>query len=77
MKKEKFDYSNLKKKIKEKYCTCDAFAKEMGISNTTLSDKLNNKVQFKQNEINLACELLNIDFSEIPSYFFTLKVKVA
>ena len=77
MEKQLFDYSLLKKKIKGVFGTCKYFAKAMGISLATLSDKLNNKVQFKQNEINLACKLLNIDVSDIPLYFFAPLVKVA
>ena len=77
MKKQKFDYYLLKKKIKSIYSTCEAFANAIGISSTSLSDKLNNKVQFKQNEINLACELLQIDVSDISLYFFSPSVKVA
>lgn len=70
-----FDYEKLTKRIKEIF-KCDVnFAIKMGFSERTLSVKLNNKVDFKQTEIVKACELLDIPFSEIDSYFFNLKVQ--
>jgi len=68
-----FDYAKLRGKIKEIFDTQAAFAKEMGISNTSLSEKLNNKVEFTQKEIERAIELLQIPKDEIPIYFFTIK----
>ncbi len=66
-----FDYRKLKGKIKEIFDTQDAFAKALGISNVTLSAKLNNKTEFSQKEIDKASDLLNIEKEEIPNYFFT------
>ncbi len=70
-----FDYSKLDGKITEKFGTRGAFAKEMEISERTLSLKMNAKVQWKHDEIHRACELLGIPVEEIPQYFFTLKVQ--
>ena len=70
-----FNYNKLRGKIKEVFNTQAAFAKEMGISNTSLSEKLNNKVEFTQKEIERAIELLQIPKDEIPIYFFTIKVQ--
>ncbi len=70
-----FDYSKLRGKIREKYGTEGEFAKALGISKTSLSDKLNNKVSFTSSEINKACELLDISIRFIPIYFFTPNVK--
>jgi transcriptional regulator with XRE-family HTH domain len=72
-----FDYSKLRGKIKEVYKTQAAFAEAMPMSSVSLSDKLNNKVQFSQKEIDRACDLLQISKEEIPIYFFTPKVKEA
>jgi hypothetical protein len=47
----------------------------MGLSERSLSLKLNSKVGFKQSEIAKACKLLDIAESDIPEYFFTLKVQ--
>jgi transcriptional regulator with XRE-family HTH domain len=35
-------------------------AKRIGISYQSLSDKVNNKAQFKINEVSLLCDILNI-----------------
>jgi len=70
-----FDYRKLKGKIKEIFDTQDAFAKALGISNVTLSLKLNNKAEFSQKEIDKASDLLKIKKEEIPIYFFTQKVQ--
>ena len=68
-----FDYRKLKGKIKEVFDTQSAFAKALGISNVTLSAKLNNKAEFSQKEIDKASDLLKIKKEEIPIYFFTQK----
>jgi len=68
-----FDYSKLKGKIKEVYNTQEAFASAMGMSTTSISAKLNNKVEWSQKEISKAVKLLQISQEEIPAYFLTLK----
>lgn len=70
-----FDYSKVRGKIREKFKTQDEFASKMGFSTTTLSYKLNNKVEWTQKEIGKAVELLGIDESEIPNYFFSVQVQ--
>lgn len=70
-----FNYSKLRGKIKEVFNTQAAFAKEMGMSRTSLSEKLNNKVEFTQKEIERAIELLHIPPEEITLYFFTPQVQ--
>ena len=75
MKDITFDYSKLRGKIKEVFGTQSAFAEAMTMSPVSLSEKLNNKVQFNQKEIDRACSLLEIDKDDIPVYFFTPKVK--
>ena len=72
-----FNYSKLKGKIKEKFVTQSAFAKELGISSVSLSAKLNNRVEFSQVEIDKCCELLEIPKGFIVMYFFTQEVKEA
>ena len=69
------DYSKLRGKIKEKFVCNLNFAIKMGISERTLSLKLNNIVGWKQSEIFEACDLLNIDYSEIYIYFFKQNVQ--
>lgn len=69
-----FDYCKLRGKIKEVYGTQDKFAKDLGIGRVSLSQRLNNILNFSQKEINKSCEILKINKEEIPIYFFTLKV---
>jgi transcriptional regulator with XRE-family HTH domain len=70
-------YAKLRGKIREVFGTQEAFAEAMGISTVTLSQRLNNKVEWKTNEIAMACELLGIPLEEVAAYFFTIKVKVS
>ena len=69
-----FDYSKLRGRIKEKMDSQDALASAIGIGRVSLSKRLNNKLEFSQNEIKAAAVALEIDANEIPSYFFTEKV---
>lgn len=69
-----FDYSKLRGRIREVFSTQEAFASAMGMSTTSISAKLNNKVEWSQKEISKAAEILNIQAEEIPAYFLTLKV---
>lgn len=70
-----FNYAKLRGKIREVFGTQKAFADALGISSVSLSKKLNNMVEFTQEEINRSCELLHIVAGEIPVYFFMVKVK--
>ncbi len=68
-----YDYSKLIGKIVEKYETRRIFAKKLGISEKSLSDKLTNQRPFKQTEITKAATLLDLDCKDIADYFFCLK----
>lgn len=70
-----FDFSKLRGRIKEVYGTQTAFAIAMLMNEATLSNKLNNNVEFSPKEIVRACLLLSIKFEEIDIYFFTFKVQ--
>jgi plasmid maintenance system antidote protein VapI len=69
-----FNYSKLRGRIREVFGTQDRFAEAMGRSNTSISQKLNNKSEWTQTEINRAVEVLGIDDVDIPAYFFAQKV---
>ncbi len=69
-----FEYSKLRGKIRERFTTQEAFAGAMEMSTVSLSQRLNGKLEFTQDEIFKACELLSIEMKEIDEYFFTLKV---
>lgn len=66
-----FHYARLKGRIKEVCNTNEEFAKRMGLSLATISMKLNNKSQWTQPEIFKAVDVLDINSSDIPAYFFT------
>ena len=70
-----FDYSKLSGKIVEKYGTQYNFAIALGLSERSLSLKLNNRVPWKNTELQKAIELLDIPEKEIGAYFFNLKVQ--
>lgn len=69
-----FDYSKLRGRIIEKFDTQGKFAVVVGMSDRSMSLKLNNGIKFSQEEIIIWCELLDISITEIPAYFFTQKV---
>lgn len=70
-----FNYSALIGRVIEKYGTRYAFAHALGLSERSLSLKLNGKVSWKDKEIAKACELLSIPREEIQVYFFNFKVQ--
>lgn len=67
---EQYDYSKLAGRMKEYKYTQETLSKALGISETTLNLSLNNKRDFKQNEILNICELLHIPKSRLTEYFF-------
>jgi DNA-binding Xre family transcriptional regulator len=73
--KMEFDYSKLLGRIKECGHTQEALAKEIGITESSMSLKLNDKARFKQIEIRAICKILDIQDNEIGSYFFAQRVR--
>lgn len=71
-----YDYSSLLGKITEKFGTQYNFAIAMGMSERTISLKLNDKVAWKDDEILKAVSILEISPNEISKYFFNAKVHV-
>ena len=71
-----YDYSKLNGKIAEKCGTHTIFAQKMGLSTRTISLKLNNKITFKQSEIQKAINILDISNEEIQDYFFCLSSSI-
>lgn len=70
-----FNYDKLRGRIVEKFGTQMAFSKALGVSERTLSLKLNNRIFFTQDEISKCSNLLDISMSDIQDYFFTQKVQ--
>ena len=71
---KKYDYSKLKGRIRECFPTQSEFAQKLGISDTSLSNKLNNKTVFDQEEIEESIKIFSLNPEETIEYFFTLKV---
>lgn len=70
------DFSKLNGRIVEKFGTQYNFAIALGVSERTLSLKLNDKVDWKASEIMRAVKLLELKEADIPLYFFKEKVKM-
>ncbi len=70
MSKIVYDYGKLLGRLKEKNLTQDQTAAKIGISPASMNLKLCNKSPFKQNEILAICDVLDINYGEIPTYFF-------
>lgn len=66
-----WNFAKLRGRIKEIFGTQEAFAKAIGISSVSLSQRLNNVLEFTQEEIFNSCEVLNIPLTDMMSYFFT------
>lgn len=71
----KYDYSKLRGKIKEVCGTQEIFANKIGLSSVSVSNKLNNGIPWKQEEIERSLSALGINHTEIYLYFFTQKVE--
>lgn len=69
-----FDYSKLKGRIVEKIGSQKAFAKLLGISEPTLTSRMNGYTEFSQKEIYRSAEILGIDPGVISLYFFAKRV---
>lgn len=70
MASKNLSYSKLRGKILEVCKTQYNFADKLGISRTSVNEKLNGKSDWSMSQVRKACEILEIKKSEIPSYFF-------
>lgn len=66
-----FNYAKLLGKIVEIFGTQRKFAEAMGLSERTISLKLNGKMGWKQAEIVKESSVLSIPENSIVEYFFT------
>lgn len=66
-----YDYSKLNGKITEICGTQEVFAKRIGLSDRSVTYKLNNQRDFKQSDIEAAIMVLGISREEISLYFYT------
>ncbi len=70
-----YDYAKLDGKITEKCGTRRKFAALIGLSEESVSNKMNGKVGWSQKQIEKARKVLGISDKDISSYFFKLKVQ--
>lgn len=69
--KDTYNYRKLRGRIKEKFGTQAEFSKNIGLSEVSVSNKLNNVVDWGQKEMEDAISVLEIPYSDIHAYFFT------
>ena len=69
-KKCTFKYNKLLGKIKEIYGTQEEFAMALGIGRVSLSQRLNNQLDFSQSEVYRSIRLLGIPKDKVCLYFF-------
>lgn len=74
MKKVELDYSKLRGRIVEKFGSCSAFAKFLGIKPQQLNPKLTGKTAITKKDILEWSKVLGISTEEIGVFFYTLKV---
>lgn len=67
-------FPKLRGRIVEKYGTLRNFAKELNVTEATLSLKMCGKSAFKYDDIERISELLDIPKEEYGAYFFTKKL---
>jgi transcriptional regulator with XRE-family HTH domain len=63
-------YSKLKGRIVEKFGSQSRFADVLGITENTISRKMQSKVEFSKEDMIKWAKLLEIPQAEIPDYFF-------
>ena len=70
-----FDYTELRRRIKEKLGTEENYCKAMGFSRSTKIARFKCNPAFNAEEIARSCDILDITDNEIAIYFFTNKVR--
>ena len=70
-----FKYNKLRGRIIEICGTQTKFAKEIGLTDQSLTAKLAGRIKFSQDEILKWCEVLNIEQNDIGVYFFTTELQ--
>lgn len=63
-------YNKLKGRIVEKFGSQGKFAAALGMTENTVSRKMQDKVEFSKDDMVRWAELLDIDSSEFWDYFF-------
>lgn len=66
-----YNYSKLKGKLREKGLTYKVFGEKIGLSETSVSERINNNAQFTQEEMEKTMRMLEEPLRKIDEYFFT------
>lgn len=64
----------LKSVLTDKHMSIQQLADEIGIVRQNLSDKMNNKRQFRQNEISKIADVLKLSPEQVDAIFFDINV---
>lgn len=67
-----YNYSELLGRIRAKNLTQKELAHIIKLNPSTLNQKLNNKSEFSQSEIKNICDVVDIPYSDIATYFFAI-----
>jgi DNA-binding Xre family transcriptional regulator len=70
-----YDYSKLKALIVERGFTHAELSALIPLNQTSFSQKINGRREFRQKEINKIVHVLGANVSDIPVYFFTKKLR--
>lgn len=68
------NYLKLKGRIIEKFGSQQSFAKHIGVTEQTVTAKLNGRSRFSQDDIICWCKALGIKTANVGDYFFTQKL---
>lgn len=66
----KYNYSKLRGLIKEHFGNLEDYAHYIGISSTSLNERLNSRLPFKQNEMDRSIKAFKVSSKEIDTIFF-------
>lgn len=70
-----YGYRKLRGRIREKFGTQAEFSKIIGLSEVSVSNKLNNVVDWGQEEMENAISALEIPYSDIHAYFLLMQLR--
>ena len=62
----------LHKKIKEKGFNCSSFSKEIQMSKSSFSQRMNGKINFSISDVKRIIKVLNLTYKDTNDIFFTL-----
>ena len=70
---QKYDYRELQGLIRARFGNQESYAKAIGISTTSLTERLASKIPFKQDEILMTKQILDLSPERVDELFFTTR----